>query len=344
MSFDPDSTLRPLRQRAPDVDALRGGQPSAALVVRIATAAETTLRRMLRDDPTAALELRLRALSPDDLPTPDLLAELRRRERLPVALAAAFHDLDLAAERIAGGAEPSPRDAQLAVSVADGLDAHVRSLPAHVPMEDPALPERDAVIPMAADEDEVHAVPSDSPRRRVPWAALGALAVLALLLVMAIRMRGGGGDDELRRGEAALRANRTAQAERHFRAAATRDADAPLPRVYLARIYREAGRREDAVRELRTGLVNHPDDPALNTELGYVLLEARRPQEAVARFRTAIERDDRSLHAWGGLVRALRESGRTAEADRELARAPADLRALMASTPRTATPSPAPRR
>ncbi|HVH12782.1 MAG TPA: hypothetical protein VM759_07015, partial [Longimicrobium sp.] len=82
MSLDPESTLRPLRQRAPDVEALRGGASSAALVVRVARAAETTLRRMLRDDPTAPVELRLRALSPDDLPTAELLAELRRRNRL----------------------------------------------------------------------------------------------------------------------------------------------------------------------------------------------------------------------------------------------------------------------
>lgn len=326
MSFDPESTLRPLRQRAADVDALRAGAPAPALVVRIARASEATLRRMLRDDPTAPVELRLRALSDDDLPTPDLLAELRRRNRLPMELAAAFHDLDLACERISGGADPGPRDAQLAVHVADGLQAHILSFPADGLLEDPAVPDPDESVLVHDDEELVHAVPSS--RRRITWQTWAALAVLAILLVLAIRMRGGD-DDDLRRGEAALRAGRVAEAEAAFRAAADDDPRDPQPRVYLARIYREAGRMPDAEREIQAGLRAAPRDAGLHTEHGYLLLDSNRAPDAIPVFRQAVLSDSTSQRAWAGLVKSLRASGRPTDAEQVLRRAPAELRALM---------------
>lgn len=341
MSFDPESTLRPLRQRAPDVEALRAGAPAAALVVRVARAAETTLRRMLRDDPTAPVELRLRALSADDLPTPDLLAELRRRNRLPMELAAAFHDLDLACERISGGADPAPRDAQLALSVAEGLDRHVRAIPAAAHLADPVLADPDEEALTLEDEAPVHAVPAPR-RRRVPWETLLALAALAVLLVFVIRLRGGDDDDVLRRGEADYRAGRVAPAERSFRDYADENPRDPRPRVYLARIYREAGRLPDAEREIQAGLRASPADAGLQTERGYLLLDARRPAEAVPVFRAAILADRESHRAWGGLVRALRAAGRPVDAEQVLRQAPADLRALMRTADARDTSSAAP--
>ena len=326
MSFDPESTLRPLRQRASDVDALRAGAPAAALVVRVARAAESTLRRMLRDDPTAPVELRLRALSDDDLPTPDLLAELRRRNRLPMELAAAFHDLDLACERISGGADPGPRDAQLAVHVADGLQAHILSFPAEGLLEDPAMDDPDEPVLVADDEELVHPVPAS--RRRVPWEALLALAVLAVLLVVAIRMRG---DDDggLRRGEAALAAGRVAEAEAAFREYADDNPREPLPRVYLARIYREAGRFPDAEREVQAGLRADSADAGVQVERGYLLLDQGRAADAVPVFRQAVLADSASQRAWAGLVKSLRATGRPTDAEQVLRRAPAGLRALI---------------
>ncbi|HYR10548.1 MAG TPA: tetratricopeptide repeat protein [Longimicrobium sp.] len=326
MSFDPESTLRPLRQRAADVEALRAGAPAPALVVRIARASETTLRRMLRDDPTAPVELRLRALSDEDLSTPDLLAELRRRNRLPMELAAAFHDLDLACERISGGADPGPRDAQLAVQVADGLQAHILSFPADGLLEDPAVPDPDEPVLVGDDEELVHAVPSS--RRRITWQTWAALAALAILLVFVIRMRGDD-DDDLRRGEAALRAGRVAEAEAAFRESADDNPRDPQPRVYLARIYREAGRMPDAEREIQAGLRAAPDDAALHTEHGYLLLDSNRAPDAVEVFRRAVLADSTSQRAWAGLVKSLRASGRPTDAEQVLRRAPAGLRALM---------------
>lgn len=326
MSFDPESTLRPLRQRASDVDALRAGASSPALVVRIARASETTLRRMLRDDPTAPVELRLRALSADDLSTPDLLAELRRRNRLPMELAAAFHELDLACERISGGADAAPRDGQLAVHVADGLQSHILSSPMDGLLEDPVSADPDEPVLVGEDEELVHEVPRS--RRRIGWPTWAALAVLAVLLVLVIRMRGGD-DDALRRGEAALRAGRVAEAETAFRAAADEAPRDPRPRVYLARIYREAGRVPDAEREILAGLRAAPDDAGLHTEHGYLLLDSSRAPDAVNVFRKAVLSDSTSERAWAGLVKSLRASGRPTDAEQVLRRAPAELRALM---------------
>lgn len=334
MTFGAESTLRPLRQRAPDLDALRTGASAPGAIVRVAHAADTTLRRMLRDDPTAPVELRLRALSEDDLSTPDLLAELRRRNRVPMELAAAFHELHGAAERIGRGADALPRDVELALSVADGIESHVLALPP-VHLEDPALPDDDEPL-VRDDEAPVHAVPAEA-RRRFPWQALLALGVLGLLLVAAVRTRG---DDRggLQRGEQAFLAGRVAEAEREFRAYAGEHPRDALARVYLARIYREAGRPADARRELQAGLDANPEHAELHAELGYLLLDARRAPEAVERFRVALRHDRESLRAWGGLVRALRESGRAGEADQELRRAPAELRTLMRSAPRQSRP------
>lgn len=328
MTLDPESTLRPLRQRAPDLEALRAGAPAAALVVRVGRAAEATLRRMLRDDPTAPVELRLRALSADDLPTPDLLAELRRRNRLPMELAAAFHDLDLACERISGGVDPAPRDAGLAVAVAEGLDAHIRTLPALPRLEDPVLDDPDEDALTADDEERVRTVPAPR-RRRVPWETLLALAALAVLLVIAIRVRGGDDDDALRRGEADYRAGRVVQAERAFRAYAEEHPRDPQARIYLARIYREAGRLPDAEREIQAGLRASPEDAGLHTERGFLLLDANRPADAVPVFRAALAHDRESHRAWAGLVRALRAANRPRDAEQVLGLAPPEVRALI---------------
>ena len=328
MSFDPHSTLRPLRQRADDLASLRAGASAPGAVVRVARGVETTLRRLLRDDAVAPLELRLRALSADDLSLSDLLAALRRREHLPVELAAAVHDLAAAADRIAGGAEPDARDGPLALSVADALDAHVRALP-RAPLADPAVP-----APEPADAPEpgrgIRSVPP--VRRRLPWGTFAAVAALVVLLVLAVRLRAGE-DDALRAGEAAYAAGRVDEAERAFAEHVRAAPDEPLARVYLARIYRESGRRDQAAAQLQAGLRAAPRDPGLHTELGWLLLDGGRAREAAERFRIALRHDETSLRAWGGLVRALRESGQHAAAERALARAPADLRALLRTAP-----------
>jgi hypothetical protein len=344
VSHDPQSTLRPLRAAAVDVEALRAGQAGAGAVVRVSRAAETTLRRMLRDDPTAPVELRLRALSPDDLSTPDLLAELRRRDRLPMELAAAFHDLAASASRLAGeGGDATPRDVEAAVAVADGLERHVRSQAFETQLEDPVLdPDETLIPPSPEDADRVHPVPPVS-RASPRWPVLaGAAAVL--LLVVALLLRGRGAD-LVEKGEAAYNRRDTAEAGRLFRQAAERDPEAPLPHFYLAQLHRQAGRTAEAVRELQAGLRAAPRDPGLNVELGFLLLDQGKAAQAADRFQAAVTLDPNSRRAWAGLVRALRAAGRPAAAERVLSMAPPAVRALVGGrdTARAADTSAGPR-
>lgn len=336
MSHDPDSVLRPLRAVEVDVDALRASPARAGAVVRIARAAEMAMRRMLRDDPTAPVELRLRALSPDDLPTDALLSELRRRDRLPMELAAVFHELSATAGRLAGeGGEAAARDGELALRVAESLERHVRAAPADAPLEDPVLssPEETLIPPAPEDRGPVHPVPASGTRSPWPFVA-GAMGAVLLALLVILLLRGRGGDaGALAEGEAAYARGDTARAEEHFRRAAAEDPEEPRPHYYLAQIYRQSGRRNEAARELSAGLKAAPQDAGLNIELGYLLLESGRNGEAVERLRKAVVLDSTSTRAWSGLVRALRDSGRPAQAERVLARAPAEVRALIGSVP-----------
>jgi tetratricopeptide (TPR) repeat protein len=349
MTHDPENTLKPLRAVEGDVIALRTGKGGAAAVVRIARAAEGVLRRMLRDDPTASVELRLRALSPDDLLTGELLAELRRRDRLPMELAAAFHELTAAANRLATeGGDAAPRDVDVAVAAADGLERHVLSNPYESPLEDPVLtPGGETLIPPAPEDREpVHAVPA-SRRAAVPWPLVGVGAALLALAILAFTMMTRGRDpDPLREGVAAYSRGDTARAFSFFLDAARKDPKDAEPHYYMAQILRERGRPQEAARELREGLVLAPNDPRLKTEEAYLMLNQGRAVQAAEQFRAAILLDSTSARAWAGLVTSLRRAGRPDQADRVLARAPLEVRSLIghvrADTGVYAAPVPAP--
>jgi tetratricopeptide (TPR) repeat protein len=332
MSHDPENTLKPLRAVEGDVIALRTGTGGAAAVVRIARAAEGVLRRMLRDDPTASVELRLRALSADDLSTGELLAELRRRDRLPMELAAAFHELIAGANRLATeGGEATPRDVEVAAAAADGLERHVLSNPYDASLEDPVLVPRDETLipPPTASDEPVHAVPVDR-RAAIPFAmvAVGA-ALLAILVIGVVLFSRRGDPDPLREGEAAYSRGDTTRAFALFQDAIREDPKAHEPHYYLAQILRTRGRPQEAARELREGLALAPNDPRLNTELAYLMMDQGRAPQAVERFRAAILLDSTSGRAWAGLVAALRRSGQPDQAERVLARAPLEVRSMI---------------
>jgi tetratricopeptide (TPR) repeat protein len=337
MMHDPENTLKPLRAVEGDVIALRTGGGGAGAVVRIARAAEAVLRRMLRDDPTAPVELRLRALSGDDLATGELLAELRRRERLPMELAAAFHELTASANRLATqGGDATPRDGEVAVAAADGLERHILSNPYDSPLQDPVLPpppEQTLIPPAPQDRGGVRAVPTvDRARPPVwPWIA-GALAILVLAGVAFTLLRGRGGDP-VADGETALSRGDTAGAFRLFAQASQKDPKAPGPHYYMAHIYRVKGRPQDAARELRAGLDAAPGDAKLNAELGWLMLDQGQAAGSVDRFRQAVVLDSMYTPAWTGLVTALRRSGRADQATRVISRAPAAVRGDLLSLP-----------
>ncbi|HEX6751646.1 MAG TPA: tetratricopeptide repeat protein [Longimicrobium sp.] len=330
---DPENTLKPLRAVEGDVIALRTGQGGAAGVVRIARAAETVLRRMLRDDPTAAVDLRLRALSPDDVSTGELLAELRRRDRLPMELAASFHELSAAANRLATeGGDATPRDVEVAVAAADGLERHVLSNPYEARLEDPVLAQRDDTLipPPPEDPEPVHAIPVASRTRpALPWIA-GAAVAVAIVALAFVLLRGRGADP-LQEAVAAYGRGDTARAFSLFMDAAKEHPDSPDPHYYMGQIYRLKGRPQEAARELREGLKLAPNDARLNTEVGYLMLDQGRAAQAADQFRAAVLQDSTNARAWAGLVSALRRSGRPAQAERVLARAPVEVRSLITS-------------
>ncbi len=343
----PESALRPLRAASSDIAALRGGSASPGALVRVARAAESTLRRVLRDDPTAPVELRLRALSPDDLSTDELLAELRRRDRLPLELAAGVHELDSVAARVSAGAEPLPRDFEMARTVADGLERHLLTAPAaDAPlMEDPVLSEEaDAPIPAHDDATRVHPVPRDGGRNPLRWLAVAAGVVAIVLLAGWAVSRGRGGLGQI---DERLREGKIAEAAQLLRAHADEHPDDPEARVRLAAILREAGRRQDALRELRAGMIARGGDAALNAELGHLLLDSGRPADAARAFRRALDASPEDERAWVGLLRAMRETGMTAQAEQARERAPQAVRELVPRSipdlpvPPAAAPAPA---
>ena len=325
----PESTLRPLRAVAGDISALRGGTASPGALVRVARAAESTLRRVLRDDPTAPVELRLRALSPDDISTDELLAELRRRDRLSLELAAGVHELGAVAARVSDGAEPSARDFEMARTVADGLERHLLSTPATPAplLEDPVLAEEaEAPIPAHDDATRVHAVPRDRGRRPLAFLA-GAAGIAAIVLLAAWAVRGNRGGD-LERADRLVREGKIAAAAQLLREYANARPDDAEGRLRLAALYREAGRRQDALKEVRAGLISSGAHAGLNSELGHLLLDSGRPVEAVRAFRRALDVDQENERAWVGLLRAMREAGMP-QAERAREGAPVAVQELV---------------
>ena len=326
---DTETTLRPLRRASGAADLLRGGEadPQArrAAVVQLTGAAEATLRRMLRDDPHTPLEVRLKALAPDELPADALVAELRRRDRISIELAAAFHELTARARRLREGGELEPGDAELALRLMERLEWEAEAPP---PPPVPAPEE-----PVFAEEDPlVHPVPpvSRTPVSALPW-ALGAVALILVAAIGWFAWSRASGDRALEEGIALMRAGQSDAALAQFRRAVEEDPEDPRPRLFLARLYRQGKRLNEARLEIRRGLEASPRDPALHRELGFLLLDAGRPDMAVASLRQAVQLDPQSTAGWVGLVRALRAAGRPDAAQRiiDSPSTPAEARAYL---------------
>jgi len=330
------SALKPLHAARDALEVLRTAEADPTVrrsaIIRVTHALEGSLRRFLRDDPHAPLEARLRALAPDELPADELLAELRRRDRISIELAAGFHELAGVLRRVREGAPATQEDAELALRTVERVEWEaVAPPPAPVP-----LPATEEVYP--EEETMVHPVPPAGRGRGAGPKVAAVVLGLLLLLVLGWIWRGWSQGRELERGIAAYKRGEAVAASEHFRRYAESSPEDPTPRVYLARIHRRAGRFNEARDEIGRGLRVSPSDAALHRELGYLLLDAGRPGEAVARFRTALKTDSQSTEAWLGLIRALRAAGHEDAAARALLSAPAEVRALVGG--RGAAPAP----
>lgn len=217
-SGDDQSALRPLRNVAATTAALRSGSMAdeeiPPAVIRVAAAVEMSLRRLLRDHPHAALQVRLRALAPDELRADEVLAELRQHDRISIELAASVHELLEARQRLRAGDPPVYEDATLAFRVADRLEQEAStSVPS--PTSQAAVPER------LEDEETPHESrtspfrrerPRPKPGGRVVASVAAVLAVVVLLLAWWLWPRG---PDEMQEGIARFQSGAYADAAAH---------------------------------------------------------------------------------------------------------------------------------
>ena len=327
---DREAALRPLRTIGGVIASLRlgdlAGDEERSAVTQVASAVESSLRRLLRDQPDIALPVRLRALAPDELGSDEVLAELRQHDRISIELAASVHDLFEVRRRIKEGGAVSPGDGELAYRVASRLEQEAITPPPRTPTA--------TSIPV----DETVFLPVDSTGasgsrgfKLNPFVALGAVLLLAAIGLGIWALTRGGAEEEMAQGITLFRSGSYADAAAHFYRYAQENPDDATPHLYLARIHRLMDRNDLAVPEIRAALELAPQDPLAHTELGLLLTDAGRFDEAVVRFREAIRLDPEAPTAWAGLVRALRAAGAPESADSVLARAPAVVRASLAS-------------
>src|SRR5687768_17211161 len=76
------------------LDTYRNPQELAESLQAIGQAVERSLRQLLRAETAAPDELRLIALSPDDLPHERLILALRRHELISLPLAGMMHEME----------------------------------------------------------------------------------------------------------------------------------------------------------------------------------------------------------------------------------------------------------
>jgi tetratricopeptide (TPR) repeat protein len=361
-----DRVLRPLDEARPSIERLATYESPAALQEALRAtwhAMETSLRQLLRSDTAAPDDVRLRALSPDDLPFDGVLTELRRIDAISLGLAGRLHQLEQAVRRAESGdvhaadadlaqdvvealhrevaasaaaAEPAPRG-EASASAAGAKEAAPRAAyrdeaaPAGIGARLRRGPAHEAADTGADDmfEDDVARRASRWPSvLRRPMALIAVAALLLVVIVAAVLLYGR--SDPMDEGIAAFRAGRGGVAEQHFRAVLQRDADNVTARLYLARVLRDQQRYQESADLLREAARRAPRDAAVRRELGYLFLDLGRPEQAAAQFQQSVELAPDEPLGWVWLVQALRRADDPA-ADVWLSRAPAAAQAMIRS-------------
>src|SRR5688500_16632188 len=104
--IDPDRALAPLNAVEASIEKLdtyRTTQELAESLQAIGQAVERSLRQLLRAETRAPDDLRLIALSPEDLPPERLILALRKHDLLSLELAGMLHELEQIRARAAAG-------------------------------------------------------------------------------------------------------------------------------------------------------------------------------------------------------------------------------------------------
>jgi tetratricopeptide (TPR) repeat protein len=324
---EPERVLQPLREEAAAIGRLETYETSAELadaVVAVRDAVDRSLRLMLRADPGAPEDLRLKALSAKDLSRDELIAGLRRRERISLALAGALHELERVTTRAVAG-DVHAADADLARRVVDDLRLEVGGS-SSAAIEEAA---RRAVAAEPAVAVHEVAPPTASRTRALRPVAIGAAALLVVAAVVILAVVRSG-PSAVERGIAAFAASDHAEAEAHFEEALRDDSLDVEALLYLGRIYRRDGRFADAARALNAAEAAAPEDAGVRRELGYLFMDLGRPSFAARQFDRARELEPENERNWIGLIRALRAAG-DPQAEVWLERAPPAVRAALTS-------------
>lgn len=329
-----ESALRILRSTQPEVEALRSNalQPPEirGLILRVGNAIDRSLRRMLRDDEAAELRVRLSALAPDELRADEVLAELRRNDRLPVELAAGVHELLETRRRLESGEAPNDIDRVRTIRLVEALEPEIVSFRETLARQSGIASADSRELTTEPFPESAEPVARRRKRRGAPVASVVFVTMLVLLVAVGlVRYLNRADSQEMELGVALFQQGDYAEAAQHFWRYAEANPDDVTPHLYLARIHRRMNRADLAAEAIRQAERIAPDDPAVHRELGFLLLDTGRPDIAVDRFRRAIALDTTSSEGWVGLVRALRESGRASDADETIRQAPAEVRALL---------------
>ena len=322
---DADRALAPLNAAGAAIETLdtyRTPQELAASLQAIGQAVERSLRQLLRADTRLPDQLRLSALSEQDLPYDSLIQALRKHDIIEMRDAGMLHELRQSATRAAAGTVRAA-DADNARAVVDRIraaitgrdDAGLRAV-AH------AAVERGHII------EEPHAVAPRSSRTNRAILVLGVLAFVALIAWALLRFLGA--SSPMAEGIEAFKQERWGLAEAKFRAALSEDADNVTAGLYLGRVLRAQARPQEAAQVLNDVRRHAPADADVLREMGHAFMDMKRAMPAVEAYRRAQEIEPGEPANWIGLVRAMRAANDPG-AEQVLERAPAEAQAVLRS-------------
>jgi cytochrome c-type biogenesis protein CcmH/NrfG len=334
--MEADRALAPLNAASAAIDRLdsyRTPQELAESLQAIGQAVERSLRQLLRSDTTAPDELRLAALSSDELPVDRLIPALRKHDLISIPLAGMLHELMQATARATSN-DVRAADADNARAVVRRLREDVQAHTVSGDVRTAAL--ADASMREAATnaikrgdiEETPHAVSAN--RKSIRARAVLPLVMLALLIliVWAVMHFMMGGASTMDAGVTAFEQQRWGVAEKDFRTVISDHPKDVTARLYLGRVLRVEGRAKEAGEVLNEARKLAPKDADVLRELGGVFMDLNRPATAVTAYRQAQEIDGSDVATWVGLVRALRAAG-DPSADEVMRQAPAEAQAKL---------------
>lgn len=313
-----DRILQPLTEREAAIEQLdtyASAGDLADAIVSVWQGLDRAVRLLLRADAGAPADIRMAAMS-ENTPMARVIGALRRRDGLSMEAAGRLHEAAQIAERVTGGMEPGPADA-------DAVREAVRAFRASVGGEGETAP-----VPAVEDLQEP-VEPVDPEERRSRAVPIVAVVLLLALTGLFVVRSGGGGRDAVE----AFEAGRLDEARAAFDARIGRDSADVTALLYAARIARRQDRPEDAARTLQAAAARAPGDADVRRELGWLFLDLGRPEQAVEQFRLAHEAEPEGERNWIGLVRALRAAGDPG-AEAVLEEAPASVRAAFGGAAR----------